>query len=732
MTTSDFNRGIVKDKTRGTNAPFIDLYKDEIDINTGKPLVAPATVFVSHAWKYPFVEVVVDVMEQYNEENPNTYFWFDLFTNDQNANDKKDADWYSTTFRESIKRIGTVVLILSPWQDPKPIKRAWCLFEIAHALRESNVKMSIKFPNSERDSMKTSAAENGHVITEALADIKAEDADATVERDKEMIFESIRNFEGGFQALDEKVKDKLRHWYTSQLVKLSEENPNDNKLLLTVADVLKDFNQVKIALEHGERLLNNIGRKMPAEKDAKEKDKEGKDPKSKLWEDTMLTLGILNERSGNTDEAIKIYNELLAYLKRTRDDDDIEIAKIYNNTAGIHRNRGNLQEALKSHKEALKIKIKSRGEDAVTVGISHLNMGNVYLDEMDLNKAMTSYEKAMQIFIAQHRDNHPRVGKCLANMGEVYLKLNKFQRCLDVQSEALRIKRTTIGKIHVEVANTYNCMGQAYRELGNFSKAIECHKQALGIFTDSSPNDHIEFAKTHRFIGEVYSRQGEYYKAHDEYRESLQKNVQASGDKPQTREVSLLYVSLGDTHFAQKDLALAQKNYEMALEIQKLRLGMDHPQLGMTYDKLAEVKLKIKKLDDALQHANEALKIKQRRLHEHHPSVIISHKQIADIYQAQGHMKEATKILGIKEKLEQIQTEENDLEMALKHLKSANQSKAKRLGEQHPDVLSGKETIKDVHKSLGWVDEEGQRQQQTVQRSESNSSTMSAKTCNVM
>ena len=47
MTTSDFNREIVKDKTKGTSAPFIDLYKGEMDINTGKSFVAPATVFVS-------------------------------------------------------------------------------------------------------------------------------------------------------------------------------------------------------------------------------------------------------------------------------------------------------------------------------------------------------------------------------------------------------------------------------------------------------------------------------------------------------------------------------------------------------------------------------------------------------------------------------------------------------------------------------------------------------------
>ena len=54
MTTSQTNRGIVKPESLGTNAPYIHKYATISDPNSGIPIVAPATVFVSHAWRYPF------------------------------------------------------------------------------------------------------------------------------------------------------------------------------------------------------------------------------------------------------------------------------------------------------------------------------------------------------------------------------------------------------------------------------------------------------------------------------------------------------------------------------------------------------------------------------------------------------------------------------------------------------------------------------------------------------
>ena len=80
ITTSGINKEIVKPKTLGTNQPYFNKYIGVRDPNTGVPYTSSATVFVSHAWKYKFYEVVVAVMEQYASKHQDVYFWFDHFT----------------------------------------------------------------------------------------------------------------------------------------------------------------------------------------------------------------------------------------------------------------------------------------------------------------------------------------------------------------------------------------------------------------------------------------------------------------------------------------------------------------------------------------------------------------------------------------------------------------------------------------------------------------------------
>jgi hypothetical protein len=64
----------------------------------GRPLVGPATCFISHAWAYDF-SVIVDAVLQYEATHPNTYYWFDLFVNNQHDTTAKPHDWWSTTFK---------------------------------------------------------------------------------------------------------------------------------------------------------------------------------------------------------------------------------------------------------------------------------------------------------------------------------------------------------------------------------------------------------------------------------------------------------------------------------------------------------------------------------------------------------------------------------------------------------------------------------------------------------
>ena len=114
LTTSQIDRAFIISESADTGQPYIHLYADLCDDIKGVPLVAPATVFVSHAWRYAFYDIVVDVMEQHAKDNPDAYFWFDLFTNNQNEIASKDFEWLSSTFRNGIRDIGEVLLVLSP------------------------------------------------------------------------------------------------------------------------------------------------------------------------------------------------------------------------------------------------------------------------------------------------------------------------------------------------------------------------------------------------------------------------------------------------------------------------------------------------------------------------------------------------------------------------------------------------------------------------------------------
>ena len=76
----------------------------------------------------------------YASKDPNAYFWFVFFINNQNKVAEKDFDWFSFMFRNSMKNLGKVLLILSSWDDPILIKRAWCLYEIHQALEVKSVE----------------------------------------------------------------------------------------------------------------------------------------------------------------------------------------------------------------------------------------------------------------------------------------------------------------------------------------------------------------------------------------------------------------------------------------------------------------------------------------------------------------------------------------------------------------------------------------------------------------
>ena len=88
--------------------------------------VGLATVFVGHAWLYEF-EWLVSALEA-AKMPASTRFWVDVAVVNQHVNSTKGFDWWSTTFRSAVGKIGTTLLVLAPWNAPIPLRRAWCIW----------------------------------------------------------------------------------------------------------------------------------------------------------------------------------------------------------------------------------------------------------------------------------------------------------------------------------------------------------------------------------------------------------------------------------------------------------------------------------------------------------------------------------------------------------------------------------------------------------------------------
>ena len=110
---------IVKDATKSSSGGK-SYCEQLLETKETKALVVPATVFVSHAWKYDFRMFVNALMTRFEKE-PESLLWIDIFSHNQH-NELSSDEWI-TNFEEHIKRINRTVMIAMPWQNPIPFTR---------------------------------------------------------------------------------------------------------------------------------------------------------------------------------------------------------------------------------------------------------------------------------------------------------------------------------------------------------------------------------------------------------------------------------------------------------------------------------------------------------------------------------------------------------------------------------------------------------------------------------
>lgn len=661
--TTDVCRAIVLPATGARRCAYAELLPSE------SPLLGAATHFVSHAWGGVFAMCVAALRDVEAEVmaagEPPPYFWFDLAVNNQHSAPERPFEWWCTTFRDSITAIGRVVLVLSPWRDPLPLTRAWCLWEVfcAASVRDATspntaVSLDVRLPPAEARAFERALANDMRAALDTMVRVRAERAQAFYETDRNSIFRAIEASAGGFATVNAIVKDQLRQWL------------------------------VRVALAAAER---------------------------------QLAAATAAEAAAADSAVISASNAAVAVACAS-----VDAAPGAGSSGAAHarlpdRNDNGLRQEEKEEED-----IPSSPHAAALAAADLLEHVAVTLfDFGDFNKALVCASRAVDIYRTRLGEAHAVTGAAVHNLARMCAAQGQYNQALQHYQLALKIKRAALGEDHPASADTLNNMGVTLKDMGRLEEALEFFLQALAIrerhgggwesmnrmrkdMTDVReplPGDG-DNEQTSSGIGALAS-DGDVADSH-------KGDSEATGDE---RGPAAAIVPNEDVGAPVCDSEELMPGDERQSHVRAASLANAVNNSGETLGLLG-------RYDEALAYQQRALDIRCAALGEHHPDTASSHNNIATIHFAQGRLEEACgsfehalaalraalgdthpSVASTLNNLAVLYERRGDHASALKTHTQVLAAKRASLGEGHPSTATTLHNMGNVYLGLGQTAE---------------------------
>ena len=164
-------------------------------------------------------------MEDYDSRQPTpTVFWFDIFSNNQHKAPNREFSWWQTVFRDNIGKLKRTLLVLE-WDDPKPLSRAWCLWEMVSTVDTGSEFHVLMSPRNHKTFADTLVKDFQSIVLKTCnVDLKS--AQAFNPSDRDNIFKAVEAT-AGFEEVNKVVIGIMKEWMAESgkeaLLRLTEE-----------------------------------------------------------------------------------------------------------------------------------------------------------------------------------------------------------------------------------------------------------------------------------------------------------------------------------------------------------------------------------------------------------------------------------------------------------------------------------------------------------------------------
>ena len=441
--------------------------------------VGVANVFVSWYLQTPLT-TLLDAVRQYLSQHPElprdaTRFWVCDFAIRQ-ANASADV----ARLGDCVRAIGHTMLLMEPWDDPMPLRRAYCIKEVYHT-QASGALFDVVMSEAQQVAFEQALLEDFDSIQTQLSKVDVRQAECRNKTEQEAILGELDR-EVGLMECNRLVFGLLRGALATQARAALDRLPADKRGTSELS------NQVG-------RLLYDQGDLEGAEVLYREALQAQREVLGDRHEDTLRSinnLGMLLYAQGELAGAEVLFHEALQAHRETLGNLHATTLALIHNLGGLLQAQGDLVGAEVLKREALQAYRETLGNRHMDTLNSIENLGMLLKARGDLTGAEMLYREALQIKRETLGNRHMNTLASLNNLGSLLQAQNDLAGAEVLYREALQMSRETLGDRHMNTLSFINNLGTLLKARGDLAGAEVLYREALQGRRETLGDKHMD------------------------------------------------------------------------------------------------------------------------------------------------------------------------------------------------------------------------------------------------
>jgi tetratricopeptide (TPR) repeat protein len=513
VTTRAFCDVVVKKITKQSQCSLAEYFKAMKPSALGKPVG-----FISHAWNYNFRALITALVSYFGKDS---YVWLDFVCNNQHKAIDYPFEWWSGTFKTAISSIGKTVMVLAPWNNPIPLTRGWCIWELYCTIESKGCEFDIAMTEeSERAFVDDIDRDPEGTINKMLATIDCANSKCTDEEDKHNIHTAIQTI--GFPEINKRIFEALRGWvirrYSKELEKRRRELGEEHELFL------KALNGLALLYDNQGDYCNAL----PLHEECLKKRKALGGENHRDYLTSLNNLAVSYTKGGRYGESLPLLIECLDKRRSVLEENHPSTLTSLNNLATVYK-LCEYEKALPLHEECLERR-SVLGENHPDYLSALNNLGTSYKRQCQYETALSLLTKCLKKRKSVLTENHPDTLVSLHNLAGVYDSQGHYNQALPLYTECYRMRKSILGDTHPDTLTTLNSLGLLRKNKRHYGKALQllegCWRKRTAVLGNTHPNT---LATLNNLAG-VYYNQCDFGKALALYEDCLKKSKTVLGE----------------------------------------------------------------------------------------------------------------------------------------------------------------------------------------------------------